>query len=118
MHTQLQVMWEGSLHTMDLFTERGTKLLSYANYLQDIQPGKEGTWTCVSDVFFNLIEPAQKIPGYISIKFDDIYIVNHIIFTGESLQTKLQCDTEEPPFCYEVKAMCICISLFVCDVND
>ena len=62
----------------------GTKLKTCANYILDIVPEKGDNWSCVSDFIFTLTVPAAQDPAYITVKFDDIYIVNQITFTGYS----------------------------------
>lgn len=98
------LMYVSPAENLNLFTERGTKLLTCTNYLLDILPEKEDTWSCVSDFLFNLTGSAADDPAYITVKFDDMYIVNQITFTGYSDPTySSDVGREHSPFCYQVE---------------
>ena len=88
---------------LNLFKESGTKLLTCTNYLLDIVPEKGDDWSCVADFLFNLAGSASEDPAYITVKFDDMYIVNQISFDGYSDPTcASDADREHTPFCYQV----------------
>ena len=104
---------------LNMFKESGTKLLTCTNYLLDIVPEKGDNWSCVSDFLFTLACSANDNPACITVKFDDMYIVNQVTFVG-------YCDpscteNERTPFCYQVRGptltVCACIYTSTCTVR-
>ena len=91
---------------LNLFSVSGTKLVKCANYLLDILPEKADNWSYVSDFIFTLMSPASQDSTYITVKFDDIYIVNQITFEGYPADSDAACannaSRENSPFCYQV----------------
>ena len=92
------------MENLNLFKETETKLLTCTNYLLDLPPDKIGDdWSCVADLLFILALSAAQDPAYITVRFDDVYIVNQISFNGYSDVTHSADDTSrESPFCYQV----------------
>ena len=88
---------------MNLFKEAGTKLLSCTNYLLDLLPDKTDNWSCVYDFTFALTGPASEAPAYLTVKFDDVYIVNQLTFSGYStMGGSTEASRDNSPFCYQV----------------
>ena len=106
MDDSMQIVTRGKTgEYLNLFTERGSKLLTYTNYLLDIVsvPEKRGNWLCVSDLLFTLASSANNNPAYITVKFDDMYIVNHVMFEGyPDRSCTRNAENEQTPFCYQV----------------
>ena len=86
---------------LNMFKESGTKLLTCTNYLLDIVPEKGDNWSCVSDFLFTLASSANDNPACITVKFDDIYIVNQVTFIGYCDPSRTE--NERTPFCYQVR---------------
>ena len=80
-----------------------TKLKTCTNYIlygvPDGVPEKGDNWSCVSDFIFTL---CAQDPAYITVKFDDIYIVNQITFRGYSSEFDSDSSRDNSPFCYKV----------------
>ena len=88
---------------LNLFEKSGTKLLTCTNYLLDIVPEKGDNWSCVSDFLFMLASSANNNPAYITVKFDDMYIVNQVTFDGyPDPSCTRNAENERTPFCYQV----------------
>jgi hypothetical protein len=88
---------------LNLFQESGSKLLTCTNYLLDIVPEKGDNWSCVSDFLFSLACPANNNPACITVKFDDMYIVNQVTFDGYADRSCTRnAENERTPFCYQV----------------
>ena len=85
---------------LNMFKEDGTKLLMYSNYVLDIVPEKRKNWSCVSDLLFTLTSSANENPSWITVKFDDMYIVNRVTFDSytDPRCTESMCS----PFSYQV----------------
>ena len=85
---------------INLFAMRTTKLLTCDNYLLHIIPEKEGKWSCVSDFLFRLICLASQEPGCITVQFNSVYLINHIVFDGSPGPD--DSDDDHTPFNYQV----------------
>ena len=71
----------------------------------DFLPEKGDTWSCVSDLLFTLACSARDSPAYITVKFDDMYIVNQVTFSGypDPSCTRSVENDRSSPFCYQVR---------------
>ena len=91
---------------LNLFAVKGTELTTCVNYLPDVLPERNDDWSCVSDLVFTLTVSAAQDPAHITVKFDDVYIVNQMLFEGYSPDTDAvstsEASRENSPFCYQV----------------
>ena len=88
---------------LNLFASSGTKLLTCNNYLIDFLPEKGSQWSCMSDFLFRLAGSASEEPAYITVQFDDLYLMNHIVFEGYYDPADVNFSSQKvSPFCYQV----------------
>ena len=87
---------------LNLFAVSGTKLRTCTNYILDTVPEKGDNWCYVSDFIFNLDVYVAQDPAYITVEFDDIYIVNQITFRGYSFEFNSDSSFDKGLFCYKV----------------
>jgi hypothetical protein len=95
---------------LNLLKERGTKVTMVSNYQLELLPSGSSSgardWSCVCDYLFSLSIPATRDPGHITVKFDDVYIVNELTFSGYLPEEEGMClkdaSRENSPFCYQV----------------
>ena len=72
----------------------------------DVLPGRSDGRTSVCDFTFNLTVSAAVDPAHLTVRFDNVYLVNQLTFDGYLPETGVEsphdADRENSPFCYKV----------------
>lgn len=71
--------------------KRGENLFTYRQWHEApdvyqlphrLPPEKGSQWSCMSNFLFWLAGSAREDPAYVTVQFDDLYLINHIVFEG------------------------------------
>ena len=70
--------------------------------------------------WFTRIFSASRDPAHITVRFDDVYVVNQVTFHGYMPESDVasagNADRANSPFCYKVSAcgcVCVCCAVYV-----
>ena len=100
---------------LNLLKEGGARLTTCTNYDMDVLPDRTNDWSHICDLVFTLILSASRDPAHITVRFDDVYVVNQVTFHGYMPESDVasagDADRANSPFCYKV---CVCGCVCVC----
>ena len=75
-------------------------------YVLDLLPGRSEESATICDYSFSLTFSANVDPAHLTVRFDNVYLVNQIMFDGylpDVCKSPGDADRDNSPICYKVR---------------
>ncbi|CAI8052521.1 BTB/POZ domain-containing protein 9, partial [Geodia barretti] len=90
---------------INLFEGGDPRLTTCYNYILDLLPGRSEESATICDYSFSLTFSANVDPAHLTVRFDNVYLVNQIMFDGylpDVCKSPGDADRDNSPFCYKM----------------
>jgi hypothetical protein len=90
---------------VNLFKVGDPRLTTCYNYVLDLLPGRSEECATICDYSFSLTFSANVDPAHLTVRFDNVYLVNQITFDGylpDVCKSPGDADRDNSPFCYKM----------------
>ena len=91
---------------INLFEGGDPRLTTCYKYVLDLLPGRSEESATICDYSFSLTFSANVDPAHLTVRFDNVYLVNQIMFDGylpDVCKSPGDADRDNSPFCYKVR---------------